>query len=159
MKPARDVVQVTKNSPHHLSCGEIDLSEVTDSLATLGYNCEVPGSLMGMSGATHVCSVVCRGNATRIIIDFLETDDEDLSESFLLNCRAKSFDCAPDLTVVVCPHSLSDGIRELTTFYRFATIEASNSAEICRKLFQLLREHQVLEAPEGVLPIISGEES
>jgi len=123
----------------------IRINEIINCLSGLGYKCEVRASLRGMSGVLHPFDLVCRGDNTRIAIDFLAVETAKKSELVMVGARAKIYDCSPDLGIMVCLHKMNTNLSELSKFYRFTAIEASTSEEICKKLKELLPDNALLQ--------------
>lgn len=121
--------------------GKVDLGEIVSILEHLGYGCEVLGSLRGISGVCHAFDIVARGNATRIVIEFLLPGEDENYSFKTIAFRTKSYDCSPDLAVIVCPTKASDELKHLSEFYRFAMIESSDTTEVCKRLEKLMKEY------------------
>jgi hypothetical protein len=127
----------------------VNVHEITQSLSELGYKCEVRASMRGMSGSLHTFDIVCKGNVSRIAIDFFIEGATNQAELEMVRARAKFYDCSPDLGIIVCLRKMSGEVSDLVKFYRFIAIEAADSNEICSKLREVLKENDTLE--NGIL--------
>ena len=121
----------------------VDVDEVVQTIERLGFRCTVGGALIGISGASHKFDIVCKGVTTRVTIEFLQNRDEQASEIALVSSRAKFYDCAPDLGVVICLNEMNQALKGLSTFYRLSMLEAHNTREVCEKLTKLLEENSL----------------
>jgi hypothetical protein len=120
--------------------GKIDVGQILSTLQSLGYRCEVSGSIIGMSGVSHTFDIVARGNATRIVIEILLPGKEDEYSIRAIAFRTKTYDCSPDLAVMVCPEKASDELKLLLDFHRLAMIESSDTSELCVHLTKLMND-------------------
>jgi hypothetical protein len=145
-------IQVSEQSQTKWIYEKIDLSLVIESLYKLGYKSEQHGSLRGMSGANHFFDLVSRGNGTRLAIDFLNARSIEEAELAMIKSRAKFYDSAPDLGVLIFLKPIPDQLCELSKFYRFSAIQASNSEELCTRLFGQMKENDILENRDRALP-------
>lgn len=120
--------------------GALDVAQLVRTLEGLGYKCEMPGSLRGMSGIAHVFDIVARGNGMRVVVQLLSPGNTDYNFTKAIAFRTKAYDCSPDLAVMISPTKASDQLKEISNFYRFALIESCETSDICEGLTKLLNE-------------------
>jgi len=102
------------------------LEPILDLLGNLGYSSQFQGTIRGISGEDHRFDIVARKDRYRIVIIVIPSSNYNSIETEMVKLRAKAYDCAPDLGIVIFPSEASQKLRDLSDFYRFALIEGTN---------------------------------
>ena len=91
-----------------------------------GYSMQVQGKLHGISGGIHQFNFVCTkfDGSERIIVESLIplSSSMEALEVALVKLRLKTFDCCPEVNIVVTSH-LPEPIKQMARFYKLTLVE------------------------------------
>ncbi len=108
----------------------VGLKPMSNILESHGFSSSLKSSLRGISGAIQNFDIVARKDSLTIVIDVLPSADKKKCEMALINMRAKTWDCAPELAIAISPVEASKEMKELAKFYKLTFIEALNETEL-----------------------------
>lgn len=91
------------------------------------YKVEMPGLVLGRSGANHRFDVVATKGASEVVVLDLIASEKAIDEVPVAAMYAKIFDVTPAQSLLVAIPSLSEKAKRLANLYRITIIEAENS--------------------------------
>ena len=113
-----------------MKIGGVAIAPIVEQLQDLGFSYEIQGTLRGMSGEEHRFDIVARRGNMIVAVNILVADRDEPDERALIGLRARLYDCAPDLGVVIYTSDASDRLKNLCKFYRMAVIEGTEARKI-----------------------------
>ncbi|MGI0091614.1 MAG: hypothetical protein ACREBS_07890 [Nitrososphaerales archaeon] len=112
------------------------VKDLVSTLQNFGYSSEVSGQLRGISGTAHKFDIVSKREGYTIVMEMLPTLNQESIALKILELRVKSWDCSPDLVVIVSASHLNDTgmLKEFGSLYNLAVVEGIDQEEIRGKL-------------------------
>ncbi len=96
-------------------------------LGDFRFNVEMPGQVVGRSGAVHRFDVVATKGAVEVVVMDAIASEKQVDEVSIASFYAKIFDVAPTRAILIAIPSITDKARKLASLYRVSVIEASNT--------------------------------
>ncbi len=120
----------------------LDVLRVQELFEGFGYVCKPSTKLRGISGNLHDFDFVCTKQDTgeRMILDSLLhfAGNEESLEVAMVKLRLKTYDCSPDVSVVVSA-PFSPSLKDMANLYKISSIEATEESSPYDQLEALLR--------------------
>jgi hypothetical protein len=133
----------------------VGLDAMRQVLEKYDYQTSLKSTLRGISGALQSFDIVAMKDNVTIVIDILPSADRKKSVSALINIRAKMWDCAPELGIVVSPVKPSEEMKEMARFYKLKFVEALNETELEVKFEDLIASlNRESEIPDTLATVI-----
>jgi hypothetical protein len=122
----------TLKEPDLTEVGGLYLNRIASIFAKFGYSCQVSSKIRGISGNLHQFDFVCTRaeNGEKIIVSSLLSfcGNRDAMEIELVKLRLKTYDCSPDLCMVVVVDPTNE-TREMAAQYKLRLIEIGRGEE------------------------------
>ena len=114
------------------------LTPIKARLEKLGYKVEMPGNLIGSSGATHKFDLIAsksnKINTMETVVIDAVTSQNELDETPVAAMFAKTFDVKPKEAILIIIPRLKEAGKKLAQLYKIKTIEASRIEEAAEKM-------------------------